>query len=105
MRVSNEKHQAAFSQNKTKNFPNLSNEQIFLFTGVCILEPQEILNTNESRSGILDGDAHAYNCSGEFMWTNGTSGLKNIYCMADGQWGSLSEECKSLLIQLLFNFF
>ena len=62
------------------------------------MDTASVANAIESGAGRLEGDTRAYNCSGEFMWADGTIGVKQISCMVDGSWGTLSDHCKSLIL-------
>ena len=71
----------------------------FEYEGICKNNPEPISNADGPiGNGSSEGDVRSYNCSGDFMWRDGTSGLKNLTCTSSGQWTGIAEKCLSMLI-------
>ena len=65
--------------------------------GRCKGSPQQIEGAvGPSGSGSLEGDSRTYECIGDFMWSDLTTGAKISTCLANGQFRLIIETCKSI---------
>ena len=72
--------------------------------GHCEGDPEKIENADgPSGSGSLEGEMRTFSCSGDFIWDDLSTAIKNSTCLAAGNWSVISERCKSRLFVLDFH--
>ena len=69
----------------------------------CNYEPYDQQNALKSGSGLQVGATRIYTCTGDYKWSDGTKGDKQVACQSDGGWTGIQGSCNRM--PLIFHSF